>query len=322
MRWFIFIFVLVFISCKEEKAETIVDIPEPNVVKTGWGLSVLGVAQDAGYPQAGCDKECCRRAVRNGLTVFPTSLAIINHDSGKFWLIEATPDIKYQLNMANDELESEDILMPEKIFITHAHIGHYAGLMHFGKEVMGSKNQAISCMPKMAAFLSSNGPWNQLLESSNIVLDTLENGRRDSVFLGFNVTPMLVPHRDEYSETVGFLFEVDNTSIVFIPDIDKWEKWPVKLDSLLRVVDIAFIDGTFYNGSELPERNLEEIPHPFVFETMAQLDSLDEGLKRKVHFIHFNHTNPLIQDHAIRREVEDNGYKVTKQGDYFSLGRN
>ena len=59
-------------------------------------------------------------------------------------------------------------MLPESIFITHAHIGHYAGLMYFGREALGSNNVNINVLPKMANFLKTNGPWSQLVEINNI----------------------------------------------------------------------------------------------------------------------------------------------------------
>ena len=41
------------------------------------------------------------------------------------------------------------------VFLTHAHIGHYTGLMNFGNEAMGTKELPVFCMPKMKSFFKA-----------------------------------------------------------------------------------------------------------------------------------------------------------------------
>lgn len=321
MRSYFYLFLIVIVcSCKDQS--TAIDIPpeqSKSESKHGWGLLILGVAQDAGYPQAGCDKKCCKKAFEKGIVEYPTCLAVINYDSNKYWLFEATPDVKYQLKLVSKEMNSKEIFLPEAIYITHAHMGHYAGLMHFGREVMGAKNQVVKVMPTMNHYLRSNGPWSQLVSIENILLDSLKNGVEDRPYESFNVTPMLVPHRDEFSETVGFVMEVNGSKVLFIPDIDKWDRWDLSIDSLIHEVDYAFLDGTFFQEGELPGRNMSEIPHPFVQETMHRLEGLSLEEKKKVHFIHFNHTNPLLFNIEERAFVEREGYRIANRGDYFPL---
>ena len=70
--------------------------------------------------------------------------------------------------------------------------------------------------------------------------------------------PFLVPHRDEFSETVGFEIKGENKTAVFIPDIDKWSKWNSDLKELIKRVDYAFLDATFYKNGEIPSRDMSE----------------------------------------------------------------
>ena len=75
-------------------------------------------------------------------------------------MIDATPDFAEQLHF----LTSNNIRELKGIFLTHAHIGHYTGLMHLGREVMGAKSTVVNVMPKMESFLRNNGPWSQLVD--------------------------------------------------------------------------------------------------------------------------------------------------------------
>jgi pyrroloquinoline quinone biosynthesis protein B len=282
-------------------------------------LFILGIAQDAGYPQAGCSKECCK-SFWDGKTEkrHPACLAIVDEEFQQAWMIEATPDFKDQLQILQDQAGFMKGL-PDGILLTHAHIGHYTGLMQLGREVMGANKIPVFAMPRMKAFLESNGPWSQLVNLENVSLKPLNADSTIRLNKNFKITPFRVPHRDEFSETVGYRIDGPERSAIFIPDIDKWEKWDRDILSLIREVDYAFLDGTFYENGELPNRNMSEIPHPFVEESMRKFESLPPEEKAKIHFIHFNHTNPLIWNPVKRKEVENEGFWVAEEGKRFGM---
>jgi pyrroloquinoline quinone biosynthesis protein B len=249
---------------------------------------VLGIAQDGGYPQAGCTRDDCIAAWRDpSLRRLVASLGIVDPISGERWIIDATPDFPEQLHRLNQLAPSKTL---PSILLTHAHIGHYTGLMHLGREVLGAHSVAVYAMPRMRAFLETNGPWDQLVRLHNVELRTLEATTRLNERI--TVEPLVVPHRDEYSETVGFIVRGPGRAILWLPDIDKWEKWSTPLESVLARVDVAYVDGTFHDASELPGRDLSEIPHPLMIETLARLDAASRA---KVRFIHLNQSNPWIQ---------------------------
>jgi pyrroloquinoline quinone biosynthesis protein B len=186
--------------------------------------------------------------------------------------------------------------------------------MHFGREVMGTNGIPVFAMPRMKTFLEENGPWSQLVELENIRLQKLKSDSTINLNENIKVKPFLVPHRDEFSETVGYEIMINNKSLIFIPDIDKWEKWETNITELIKKVDYAFLDATFYKNGEL-KRDMSEIPHPFVKESMGLFSDLTETDKQKVHFIHFNHTNPLlIEGSTAQKEVLKKGFNLAKEG--------
>ena len=278
-------------------------------------IHVLGIAQDAGYPQANCYAPHCNRAWENvGLRRTTSSIAVVNPSSDSKYLFDATPDIREQLYRLNQDAPDGDYQLAG-VFLTHAHIGHYTGLMHFGHEASSSRDLPVYAMPRMHNFLSTNGPWDQLVRYRNIRLEKLENGRDIGLPGGLSVTPFLVPHRDEYSETVGYRIEGLRRTALFIPDIDKWSRWSVDIRALIRSVDYALLDASFFADGELPGRDMSKISHPFVTETMALLDDLTEREKARVIFIHMNHTNPLlIDDSPQQAEVVRRGFRVAREG--------
>lgn len=278
-------------------------------------LQVLGVAQDAGYPQSGCYKEHCQRAWQDqGLRRFVASLAYVDGVANKKYLFDATPDMPEQLQMLEANAADHQVQLGG-VFLTHGHMGHYTGLMHFGREAQGSEAVAVFALPRMREYLAQNGPWSQLVALGNIQLHALLPSKPLQVNANLAVTAMLVPHRDEFTETAGFLIQGPNKSALFIPDIDKWGQWETDIRVLLQQVDYAFLDATFFAADELPGRNMSEIPHPYVEESFELFADLPAEDKAKIYFIHFNHTNPLLIDGSkAQQEVKDRGFHIAVQG--------
>jgi len=277
-------------------------------------LYVLGVVQDAGYPQTACYEKHCMPGWENPLLRRgATSLGLIDPSNNKKYMFEATPNFPEQLYKLEQEAPSPKYTL-NGIFLTHAHIGHYAGLMFLGHEAAGASDVPVYAMPKMKKYLEDNGPWSQLVKYKNINLMPLQHN--EPQILGqLKVTPFLVPHRDEYSETVGYIIKGPNKSALFIPDINKWPKWQTKLVDAIKSVDYAFIDATFYDNGELPGRDMSKVPHPFVAETMDELKDIDDAEKNKVWFIHLNHTNPLLNlESKESKFVKSQGFNISIEG--------
>ena len=281
---------------------------------------VLGIAQDGGHPQAGCQAACCVDAWRDGGHLV-SCLGLVDPESGRRWLVDATPDLPRQLHRL-DELQPSAAPRPglAGVFLTHAHMGHYTGLLHLGREVMGARDVPVYAMPQMRAFLASHGPWEQLVREGNLRLVPLEDGEAVDLGGGLQVTPFVVPHRREYTETVGFRIQGPQGSVAYLPDIDKWERWSEPVEQLLERHDRCYLDGTFFSAQELPGRDMGAVPHPFMVESMARFRELSPSLRARVHFIHLNHTNPaLFRDSPQAREVLEAGLGLAREGEQTSL---
>ena len=280
-------------------------------------LTILGIAQDAGYPHIGCNKDCCNKNISDDVEYFVTSIGLSDIENNKHYLFEATPDITSQIKYLKDGVENKKII--DGIFLTHAHIGHYSGLMYLGREALGAKNVPIYAMPRMKNFLQENGPWSQLVSLGNIDIKEINHNQNISLSKELTVVPFTVPHRDEFSETVGYKILGKNRSALFIPDIDKWYLWGKSIIEQVKSVDYAFLDATFYSGEEI-NRSMSEIPHPFISETIDIFkDELIET-KNKIHFIHFNHTNPVLNNNiTLRDSIQKLGFNFSKFGDRYML---
>ncbi|WP_099018735.1 MBL fold metallo-hydrolase [Marinicella litoralis] len=279
----------------------------------GVELLVLGVAQDAGYPQLNCYQPHCQ-AGWDGHKKFATALALIDHNNKQKYLLEATPDIREQMHQLH-QVAPDGLYNLAGIFLTHGHMGHYTGLMHMGHEAAGMKNTPVYVMPRFKKYLQNNGPWSQLVDYKNIVLQDLHDQSTVQLNPNLSIKPMLVPHRDEYTETVAYVIKGPRKSVLFIPDIDKWQKWNKDIKAEISQVDYAFLDATFFANGEIPNRDMAEIPHPFVEESLQLLKDLSPKDKAKVIFIHFNHTNPLLNhDSEASEQVKAHGFKVAYRG--------
>ena len=284
---------------------------------------ILGTAQDAGAPQIGNnDDPAWKNASLKGEA---TSAALVDHKTGARYLFEATPDLREQLYRLDEIAPSktEAPLGLSGIFLTHAHIGHYAGLIFVGHESAGTKGLNVHTMPRMGDYLRSNGPWSQLVDFENIKLQPLADEDKTYLERGLSVTPYQVPHRDEFSETVGFEIAGGNKSVLFLPDIDSWDEWEKygqTIEARLAAVDYAFLDATFYDDNELPGRDMSAIPHPRLKGSMDRFDKLPKAEREKVRFIHLNHTNPArFEKSDISKEIARRGYKLAKSGERYCL---
>ncbi len=307
----------VLLACSSSTAPAPGAAPEPPQPF----VTVLGVAQDGGSPHIGCEKSCCRnlwdRPERWRRVV---SLGIIDPVSGERWLVEATPDLPHQLHELMALPAGAQPASLAGVLVTHAHVGHYPGLMYFGREAQGADGVPVLAMPRMATFLESNGPWDQLVRLGNVRIVRLEDDREMRLNDRITVRPFTVPHRDEYSETVGYRITGPDRSVLFIPDVDTWDTMTTPIEDLVRDVDVAYVDGTFFDADELPGRDMSQIPHPFIVESLERFAGMPAPERARIRFIHLNHTNPALDPGSTaRRTILAAGMAVAVRGERVPL---
>jgi pyrroloquinoline quinone biosynthesis protein B len=287
-------------------------------------VKVLGTAQDGGIPHIGCWCPNCRRAWNEPKSSrLIVSLAVCDLLHNKTFLVDATPDIRKQTRMIWKRMKQrkgQKKFSPDGILLTHAHIGHYTGLMFYGYEAQSTTNLPVYCSNRMTRFLSHNGPWEQLIRLKNIEIHSIEPDQSISLTSGISVEGFQVPHREEYSDTLGFKIYGKQKSLLYIPDIHKWEKWHRSAIDEVRKADIALIDGTFYSPTELPSRDLTSIGHPFITHSVELLKDVVATGKKQVFFIHLNHSNQALdpgseEQKALLRQ----GFALASDGMEFCL---
>jgi len=281
---------------------------------------VLGRAQDGGVPHIGCMKKCCTEARASGHQEIPACLGIHDSQTDKLLLIEATPAIATQVAQLRELAGiTEPRTLVDAILLTHAHIGHYAGLMHLGKECASTDAIPTYATTRMVNFITSNAPWSQLVIDNNIGLHTVEPSQHFSPMDGLSIEAIEVHHREDFTDTVAFKIHGPNRTLLFVPDIDRLDDNDALIEKLFAGVDIAYLDGTFYDGRELPNRDASAIPHPLMIDSMNLLHEFAESNPRAIRFIHLNHTNPALNDTTIQTEMRNRGFLLAEQGELVIL---
>jgi pyrroloquinoline quinone biosynthesis protein B len=270
-------------------------------------IKVLGSGQDGGVPHAGCHCPACEGARANGaLRRLAPSLAVYNEDAGFCYVMDASPHLEIQIEMIREAIPrvSRGGKIPVTGFLlTHAHIGHFTGLLLLRTEVLGEAGVPVYCTARMKEFLSLSRPFSLLVENGNIVLHEMRPNTEFNLD-GVSFTPIPVPHRGEITDTVGYAIKAGRQA-VYIPDTDRWTASTIEEISK---ADMALIDGSFYSKDELP--GFEDVPHPPITETFPML----EGLDTEIYFTHINHTNPVHSEGPERKNLEQRGFNVAHDG--------
>ena len=285
-------------------------------------VKVLGTAQDGGIPQIGCYCSNCQRARKDRrFSRLISSLGLLDLKNNKAFIIDTTPDLRRQYDLIHERLGRKKTgkkNIPDGILLTHAHIGHYPGLIFYGFESLSTKNLPVFCSKRMGTFLSSNGPWDQLVRINNISLNILEPNKIFDLTENISIVPFSVPHRDEYSDTLGFKILGPEKKLLYIPDIQGWKAWDRSIMEEVEQADIAILDGTFFSPEELPGRDLTKIGHPFITSSIEVLKESVSSKNKKVFFTHLNHSNlALNPDGKERKIIHEAGYSLASEGMEF-----
>jgi pyrroloquinoline quinone biosynthesis protein B len=276
-------------------------------------IVVLGSGQDAGVPQIGCECTNCSRAREDSkFELMGPSVAILDEEKEYCYLIDTSPDIKPQLELVKEilpKVKTNEKIPISGVFLTHAHFGHISGLWMLGKECIDTRDIKVYCTSKMSEFLVENHPFSHMLDRKNLGLTTMKANHKYPIE-DFSISSFLVPHRNEYADTVGYIIE-KGKKILYLPDLDSWTEELVKL---IESVDIALIDGSFYTNDELPGRT--DVPHPPMRDTMELLNPS----KTEIYFTHFNHTNPILNINGKeRKETLEKDFKIAFDGLRISI---
>lgn len=294
---------------------------------------ILGNMQDAGLPHAGCTCARCTAAFEDPSRVqYAACLAIVDTrrntelrgggaeghgEKARVYLIDATPDIKFQLNLLAGVLgphpqRANRLRQPDGIFLTHAHMGHIGGLPQLSKEAMFVNNLPVYATPALCHLLRGTTLWSPLV--AELDFRPMLGGATVDLGDGLTVTAVPVPHRDEWGVgTVAFRIQGPTKSLLYLPDIDAWEQWP-EAEKILSSVDVALVDASFYSPYELGGR--APVAHPLVTDTLERFAHLADRLV----LTHLNHTNLVLDVGSVgETAVRQAGFRIAQTGNMFTL---
>ena len=296
---------------------------------------ILGNMQDAGLPHAGCTCGRCTAAFQNPAREgYAACLAIVDTrgkkrnteghgrgtefhgDKARVYLVDATPDIKFQLNLLAGVLgehpqRTNRMRQPDAIFLTHAHMGHIGGLPQLSKEAMFVNGLPLYATP-LCGLIQQTKLWSPLV--AELDFRPMPSGAAVTLGEGLVVTAVPVPHRDEWGVgTVAYRIQGPNQSLLYLPDIDSWDEWP-EAEATLSSVDVALVDASFYSRDELGGR--APVAHPLVTDTISRFAHLADRLV----LTHLNHTNVVLDEGGgAETAVHQAGFRIAQIGDQFIL---
>tara|TARA_B100001142_G_C14299765_1_gene642326 strand:- start:131 stop:1018 length:888 start_codon:yes stop_codon:yes gene_type:complete len=292
----------------------------------GVSVTILGTAQDGGIPQAGCSCERCKEAHKDlELRKYPVSLGILGADGSKH-IVEVTKNLCEQLMIWTPD--ENELFIPETVSITHLHLGHVEGIGQFGKPVMALKEVDIFLSRDNKNIFDGRSDIELMIKENNIKTHSRDfyQSFEPKEGCGFSLQFIPIPHRSELGDTAAIIIKGNKKNILFMPDQDSWEETlehysKENIRDFLEMFDIneALIDGTFWSMEELPGRNISEIPHPTIQESLHLLGRKMEEDPR-ISFLHLNHSNPVNDIGSKQRKlVEENGWKISEIGDVLKL---
>lgn len=282
-------------------------------------LILLGTAQDGGLPHAGCRCPQCESArLDPTFRRLPPAAGI--RAEGQTILIDATSAFAEQVHLLQlDALDSRPgrrYAPPATVLLTHAHTGHYVGLWQLDRSVMAARGVRVLGPPKTIALLAANQPWREMAAEGFIELAPLVPGEVIEIVPDVRITPLPVPHRSEWdTDTVAFRITGPRQSVLYLPDIDDWDSWDRDISEVVASVDVALLDGTFWEPFDRPG-----VPHPPIRTSLDRLGALARDGRTRIAFTHLNHSNPVVDpESAEATEVRARGFGVATEGEVFPL---
>lgn len=280
---------------------------------------ILGTAQDGGLPHAGCRCRQCERGRREaGFRRLPAAVGIRSGDATV--LIDATSAFAEQIHLLQLELHADHpggrYGPPSTVLLTHAHTGHYVGLWQLDRSVLAAPSVSVLGPLGTIALLAANEPWRQMIRDGFMTLVPLAAGQKIEVVPGIQVTSIPVPHRSEWgTDTAAYRIDGPSHSVLYLPDIDDWAGWDLDVREVVASVDVALIDGTFWDPFNRPG-----VPHPPVHESLDRLEEIARAGYTRILFTHLNHSNPLVDPASPEAaEVRARGFDIASEGQVISI---
>jgi pyrroloquinoline quinone biosynthesis protein B len=288
-------------------------------------LRVLGSAAGGGSPQWNCGCPVCT-AVRAQPRLARTQSSIaVSPDRRRWFLINASPDVRAQIEAFPDLHPHADRTTPlEAVLLTDAELDHTLGLLLL-REAPALRLYATPVVHK--TLCDGSGILRTLERYCSVEWRALVPGADVPLADGVCCRPFDVPTTKRarfdtgvgHGRVVGYRLtdERSGGTLVYLPGV---QALTPAVGAEIAGCTCLLIDGTCWHDDELVRlglagktaREMGHLPIDGPDGSLAQLRSLDVG---RTVFIHMNNTNPiLLDDTPERRVLEDSGMEVAMDG--------
>lgn len=303
-------------------------------------IVVLGAAAGGGFPQWNCNCEGCRAARAAPETQQGQAGIAISADGDNWFLVNASPDIRQQIN-ATPCLHPRVGRLRDSpvagVILTNGEVDAVAGLLSLREgtpltiyghaRVLGvlAENSLFGVLhPDLVARreIAPDAPFEPRLpdgRASGLVVEAFEVPGKPAWYLEGEAEPGAERPGDTLGLRVG---TTDGGPKVFI--IAACGRVTPDLAERLRGAAMVLFDGTLWRDDELIEQGLHHktgrrMGHISVSGPDGAIARLaDLGIARKL-FVHINNSNPLLRPHSAERaEAEAAGWRVPRAGEEIS----
>jgi pyrroloquinoline quinone biosynthesis protein B len=298
---------------------------------------LLGTAAGGGFPQWNCWCPSCRVARTDPGSAHPRtqSSAAISADGKRWFLLNASPDVREQLARLNGVPPDGVRHVPvEGVVTTDAELDHTLGISLLRE----ARHLQLYATPAVTAVLDEDSrilPVTRAFAEVTRHLLTLEQPvelrYRDGSPSGLTVEAFAVPgdpprfaRRELPGHTIGLLIHdgASGGTCAFVPGCGAVDG---RLIQRLSTAQLVLFDGTFWTDDELirldisdrPASAMGHLPVSGAEGSLAKLGSLPARWRV---YTHINNSNPMLLEHsAERRVVLDAGFLVGDDGMRFTV---
>lgn len=282
---------------------------------------LLGSAAGGGFPQWNCWCPGCRvaRIDPSAVQLRTQSSAAISSDGRRWFLLNASPDVRDQLRWLRTEDTPSTIrhVPIEGVLLTDAEIDHTLGIVllrearrlpvYATRAVQSILDRDSRVLPMTRAF--SEVPVTDLPLNTPVPLcyrDGSASGLEVEAFPVAAGPPRFATRADE-GHTVGFMIRepAGGTACAFVPGCGDLE---APLLTRLAEADALLFDGTFWADDELialgiGERTARELDHLPIAGRGGSLERLTALPCPHRIYTHINNTNPILLDDSTERAI-------------------